>query len=99
MAKKIKLPTDTNKRAKSIVDALTSDDKDTIEPTQEEKLSAAQLLGRQGGLASAAALSKKKRVEIAKKAAAARWGHKEDKLFRFFYKHLVCESYIAIVHI
>lgn len=48
MAKKIKLPTDTNRRAKSIVDALTTDDKDNKEPTQEEKMSAAQLLGPSG---------------------------------------------------
>ncbi len=39
--------------------------------------------GRQGGLAGgearAKALSPKKRSEIAKKAAAARWGNKKDK--------------------
>lgn len=35
--------------------------------------SAAAELGRKGGKARAAALSKKKRAEIAKKAAAKRW--------------------------
>jgi hypothetical protein len=34
---------------------------------------AAQSLGQRGGKARAAALSKKQRAEIAKKAAAARW--------------------------
>ena len=81
MAKKIKLPTDTNTRAKTIVDALTTD-KDTT-PSQDDLIkAAASALGRKGGLvggkARAAALTKKRRVEIAKKAAAARWGTKED---------------------
>lgn len=73
MAKKKKLPADTNKRAKNVVDMATSD-------AQETK-SAAQILGRQGGLkggkARAKILSPKRRSEIAKKAAAARWGHKD----------------------
>lgn len=81
MAKKIKLPVDTNTRAKTIVDALTSDNKGTT--SQEDLIkAAASALGRKGGLvggkARAAALTKKRRVEIAKKAAAARWGTKED---------------------
>ena len=82
MTKKIKLPTDTNTRAKSIVDALTSENKDT--PLSEDELikAAASALGRKGGKvggpARAASLTKKRRTEIAKKAAAARWGSKED---------------------
>ena len=80
MAKAIKkLPTDTNKRAKSIVDKLTGD-KDT-ELTDEIKAAAAAL-GRKGGLkggkARAEALTSEQRTEIAKKAAAARWGNKDD---------------------
>ena len=80
MAKKIKLPADVNKRAKSIVDALTADDKDT--QSQEDLIkAAAAALGRKGGLkggpARAKSLSAKKRSEIAKKGAAARW-HKKD---------------------
>lgn len=73
MAKKKKLPADTNKKAKSVVDLATGGDGDTK--------SAAQLLGKQGGLkggpARAKALSAKRRKDIAKKAAAVRWGHKE----------------------
>ena len=80
MAKKIKLPTDTNKRAKAIVDALTSDNKDTPLSEQELIKAAASAFGRKGGKAGgparAKALTAKRRSEIAKKAAAARWGHK-----------------------
>lgn len=72
MAKKVKLPADTNKKAKNVVDLATS---------EGDTKSAAQLLGRQGGLkggkARATVLSAKRRKEIAQKAAAARWGHKE----------------------
>ena len=78
MAKKKKLPKDTNKRAKSVVDLATNNE-ETI--SQDEAKTAAQQLGRLGGLkggkARAKALSAKRRSEIAKKAAAVRWGHKE----------------------
>lgn len=77
---KAKRPTDTNKRAKSIVDIATGDKEDTL--SKEAISSAAAALGRKGGLkggpARAAALTPKKRSEIAKKAAAARWHNKED---------------------
>lgn len=80
MAKKIKLPADPNKKAKSIVDALTSEDKET--QTQEELIkAAAAALGRKGGLvggkARAESLTPNRRSEIAKKAAKARW-HKDQ---------------------
>lgn len=72
MAKKTKLPADINKRAKSIVDLATGD-----EPEQNVVKAAAAALGRMGGLkggkARAESLTAKKRSEIAKKAAAARW--------------------------
>lgn len=72
MAKKAKLPADINKRAKSIVDLATGD-----EPEQDVVKAAAAALGRLGGLkggkARAESLTAKKRSEIAKKAAAARW--------------------------
>ena len=79
MSKKINLPADTNQRAKAIVDALTSDNKDTT--SQDDLIkAAAAALGRKGGLkggiARAKALTPKRRTEIAKKAAAARWGTK-----------------------
>jgi len=76
MAKKQKLPTDINKKAKSIVDIATNQ-----EPVISDEIKlAAAALGRKGGLkggpARAKALSSKRRSEIAKKAAAARWAKK-----------------------
>ena len=77
MAKKVKLPADTNKRAKSIVDLATGE---VPQQEQDPVKAAAAALGRLGGLkggkARAAALTKKQRSEIAKKAAAARWKKK-----------------------
>ncbi len=43
------------------------------ESTEGDKNAAAQALGRLGGQARAKMLSKKRRAEIAKKAAKARW--------------------------
>ena len=75
MAQKKKLPKDTNKAARSVVEMATG------ETTPDGKNAAAVALGRQGGLkggkARAKSLSPKRRSEIAKKAAAARWGHKD----------------------
>lgn len=77
---KAKRSSDPNKMAKSIVDIATGQTPDNI--SQEAISAAAAALGRKGGLkggpARAAALSPRKRSEIAKKAAAARWGNKED---------------------
>ena len=77
MAKKAKLPKDINQLAKSIVDQAT-EEKTQEEISQDEAKAAAAELGRLGGLkggpARAKMLSAKKRSEIAKKAAAARWG-------------------------
>ena len=76
MAKKEKLPADMNKRAKSIVDLATGESEDTAF-TPDGKNAAAVALGRlggqKGGKARAESLTAKKRSEIAKKAAAARW--------------------------
>lgn len=76
MAKKAKLPADTNKRAKSIVDLATGESEVPIDPIK----AAAAVLGRKGGLkggkARAQALTSKKRSEIAKNAAQTRWKKK-----------------------
>ena len=73
---KIKRPTDINQRAKSIVDIATGEITETPEQIDELK-AAASALGRKGGLkggkARAESLSAKRRSEIAKKAAKARW--------------------------
>ena len=75
MAKKAKLPAATNKRAKSIVDLATGEYQEDT-PIDELKAAAAvmgRLGGLKGGKARAEKLSPKKRSEIAKKAAKARW--------------------------
>lgn len=65
---------DLNALAKSIVDEATGERK----PEESTKDPLAVELGRRGGLkggkARAAKLSPEKRREIARKAAAARWG-------------------------
>lgn len=76
---KAKRPKDLNQLAKSITDIATGDSKDTV--SKDEASSAAAALGRLGGLkggpARAKKLSSKRRSEIAKAAAAARWGTKK----------------------
>lgn len=74
---KPKRPRDANQLAKRIVDLSTGDAQEP-KPEDEGKNPHAVALGRQGGLkggkARAAKLSKKRRSEIAKAAAKARWG-------------------------
>jgi hypothetical protein len=77
--KRKKRPRDFAQRAKMIVDIATGEIEDR-EPTPEEqgKDPAAVSLGRRGGLkggkARAKSMSAKRRSEIAKAAAKARWG-------------------------
>ena len=76
---------DMNQLAKAITDIATREaDKDNKDNKEEPvKNPAAVALGRLGGLkggnARAAKLTAKKRSEIAKKAAKARWGTKKDQ--------------------
>src|SRR5688572_3206522 len=90
--KRPKLPADVNQRGKAIVDFLTRDREaepapaDDLPPEadapSEALRKAAAELGRRGGLkggkARAKALTAEQRVEIARKAAAARWGKSTD---------------------
>lgn len=73
--KRVKLPRDVNQRAKAILDIATGER--DAEPMAVKDPKAVEL-GRQGGLkggpARAAKLSSERRSEIAKKAAAKRWG-------------------------
>ena len=75
MAKRVKLPADVLKKAFAIVELATREDN---EITSDGKNAAAVALGRLGGLkggkARAMSLTAKQRSEIAKKAAAKRWG-------------------------
>jgi hypothetical protein len=71
------MPRDPNQLAKMIVDMATGNA--PPEPLQPEKNAAAVALGKlggaKGGAARAKSLTAKRRKEIAKKAAAKRWGH------------------------
>lgn len=80
MSKKPKRPRDTNQLAKRITDIATGETDQS--PEESGKDPNAVALGRKGGLkggkARAAKLSAKKRSEIAKKAAKARWRKSQD---------------------
>jgi hypothetical protein len=67
-----KRPADVNARAVMIAKIATGEIEDVT--TDDGKNAAAVALGRMGGKARAEGLSAKKRKEIAKKAAKARWG-------------------------
>jgi hypothetical protein len=76
MLKRSRMPRDPNQLAKLIVDMATGNA--PPEPAEPAKNPAAVALGKlggaKGGKARAAALSPKRRKDIAKKAAAKRWG-------------------------
>lgn len=71
---------DLNQLAKRVVDQATGEAPKTEPPPAKNE--AAVILGRlggkRGGAARAVALSPRKRKEIAKKAAAARWNKSTD---------------------
>jgi hypothetical protein len=64
-------PADVNARAVMIAKIATGEIEDVT--TDDGKNAAAVALGRMGGKARAAGMSKKKRSEIAKNAAKVRW--------------------------
>ena len=66
-----KRPADVNSRAVMIAKIATGEIEDVT--TEDGKNAAAVALGRMGGNARAAALGKRKRSEIARKAAKSRW--------------------------
>jgi hypothetical protein len=66
-----KRPADVNARAVMIAKIATGEIKDVT--TDDGKNAAAVALGRMGGKARAESMSARKRKEIAKKAAKARW--------------------------
>lgn len=76
-----KRPRDANQLAKNIVDLTTGEAEEAVD---DGKNPAAVALGRLGGLkggvARAKKLSAKKRSEIAKKAAKARWQKTNEQL-------------------
>lgn len=80
MAKRTKMPTDLNQRAKAIVDLATSDEE--LPDPDEGKDPAAVALGRKGGQkggrARADRMTAEERSEAARKAAEARWAQRVD---------------------
>ena len=70
--KRERRPADVNARAVMIAKIATGKIEDVT--TEDGKNAAAVALGRMGGKARAEGLSARKRKEIAKKAAATRWG-------------------------
>ncbi len=78
-------PKDLNELAKSIVDDATSEDapEDQAEDLSGKNPAAValgRLGGKKGGPARAKKLSKKRRSEIAKKAAMSRWEKTKEQL-------------------
>jgi hypothetical protein len=67
-----KRPADVSGNAVKVMRVATGEEQEDF-PADDGKDKAAQSLGRRGGKARAQALSGKRRKEIAKRAAAARW--------------------------
>ncbi len=68
-----KRPADVISNAVKVMRIATGEEKEEL--TEDGKDKAAVSLGKRGGKARAEVLSPKKRAEIAKKAAAKRWGN------------------------
>jgi hypothetical protein len=73
-----KRPADVNKNAVLIARIATGEAEDVT--TDDGKNAAAVALGRMGGKARAEGMSKKRRKEIAKKAAKQRWAGRQKEL-------------------
>ena len=76
--KQQKMPADPNRRAKAtvdIIDAILSGEKPAKDPERVER---GKLGGAKGGNIRAAKLTPERRTEIAKAAAAARWGKRNN---------------------
>lgn len=74
MQSRPKRPRDPNQLGKLIVDLSVGEADDSQNmPDESGKDPAAVALGKKGGKARAAALSNKRKKEIASKAASARW--------------------------
>lgn len=79
MQSRPKRPRDPNQLGKLIVDLSVGEADDSRNmPDESGKDPAAVALGKKGGAARAASLSKKRRAEIATRAAVARWKNKRE---------------------
>jgi hypothetical protein len=72
-----KRPADVIGNAVKVMRLATGEETEVL--TEDGKNAAAVALGRMGGKARAAGMTAKKRKEIAKKAAGARWKSKKDQ--------------------
>jgi hypothetical protein len=70
-----KRPRDPSQLAKLVVDLATGIEQEAEEPSGKDPAAVAlgRKGGKKGGLARAKSLSKKERIDIARKAARARW--------------------------
>lgn len=75
---KSKRPRDTNQLAKLMVDILMGEVEDRGRTPEERGVDPALAMGKECGPARAASMAPERRAEIAKKAAAKRWG--KDRL-------------------
>jgi len=73
MPRRPALPKDPSQRAKAILDMATGATSRPVEPELSEAQQFARKGGLKGGDARAATLSSKRRSQIAKLAAKARW--------------------------
>lgn len=73
-----KRPADVIGNAVHVMRIATGEIEDDA-PVDEEKNQAAVALGKRGGAARAAKLTKEERAEIARKAAAKRWGRPSEE--------------------
>ncbi len=77
MQKRSRMPRDTNQLAHKVLQMAIGEDVEPEKPPDDGKDPAAVALGRKGGLIGGKArwegVSKRKRSEIARKAAKARW--------------------------
>jgi hypothetical protein len=71
-----KRPANVVSNAFKVMRITTGEEPEDYGVADDGKNKAAQLLGRRGGKARAKALGKARRADIARKAAAARWGGK-----------------------
>lgn len=84
MPKQSKMPADPNRRAKATVDAIDAilDRWPDSQPSAKdpERVARGKLGGAKGGKLRADKLSPERRSEIAKAAAAARWGKAQGRV-------------------
>ena len=74
--KRVRLPRDVNQRAKAILDLVTGEASPQPEPQKDPiQVESGRRGGQKGGKARAEALTPERRAEIARNAAAARWGN------------------------